>query len=304
MLGLRSKIDRPMSESMRFSIGSIDCVKRRMFRSFPTMIRGTLMLASINVPLIMVGKDLNIRRFTQSMEPMLNLIDSDIGRSILDLKPNIHVPDLPELLRSVVNGGSPGVREIQGPKGRWFSMQALPYRGPDNKIDGALLVLLDIHMTKDARDYAKAIVETVRQPLLVLAKDFKVRSANRAFYETFKVSKAETENRSIYDLGNGQWNIPKLQQALENVLPKTPGGFVDFEVDHKFEEIGRKTMLVSAREIEQPAPYGRTILLAIERSEEHTSELQSPCNLVCRLLLEKKKKKRNHVRCNVRTQHM
>jgi len=221
-------------------------------------------LASINVPLIMVGKDLNIRRFTQSMEPMLNLIDSDIGRSILDLKPNIHVPDLPELLRSVVNGGSPGVREIQGPKGRWFSMQALPYRGPDNKIDGALLVLLDIHMTKDARDYAEAIVETVRQPLLVLAKDFKVRSANRAFYETFKVSKAETENRSIYDLGNGQWNIPKLQQALENVLPKTPGGFVDFEVDHKFEEIGRKTMLVSAREIEQPAPYGRTILLAIE----------------------------------------
>ena len=236
-------------------------------------------MTSINVPLVMVGKDLNIRRFTQSMKPMLNLIDSDIGRSILDLKPNIDVPDLPELLRSVVNGGSPGVREIQSPKGRWFAMQALPYRAPDNKIDGALLVLLDIDVTKHARNYAEAIVETVRQPLVILAKDLKIRTANRAFYETFNASKAETENRSIYNLGNGQWNIPELHQALENVLPKS-GGFVDFEVDHEFENIGRRTMLVSAREIEQPAPQRRTILLAIE---DITSRKQAD-NLIRRRL--------------------
>jgi two-component system CheB/CheR fusion protein len=221
-------------------------------------------LTSINVPLVIVGKDLKIRRFTQSMEPMLNLIDSDIGRSISDLKPNIDVPDLPELLRSVVNGGGPGMLEIQDQKGRWFAMRALPYRTPENKIDGAMIVLFDIDLARHARDYAEAIVETVRQPLVVLTKDLKVRTVNRAFYETFKVAKAQTENRYIYDLGNGQWNIPKLRQALENVLPKTPGGFVDFEVDHKFEDIGSKTMLVNAREIEQPAPYGQAILLAIE----------------------------------------
>ena len=227
-------------------------------------------LTSINVPLVMVGRDLKIRRFTQAIEPMLNLIDSDIGRSISDLKPNIDVPDLPELLGSVVNGASPSVREIQGPEGRWYSLQALPYRA-DNKIDGALLVLLDIDAVKHGRDYAEAVVETTRQPLVILSKDLKVRSANGAFYETFKVSKDETENRFIYDLGNRQWNIPKLREALEKILPEV-GGFKDFEVEHEFESIGRKTMLLSAREIRQPAPYGQTILLAIEDITERMEQ--------------------------------
>ncbi len=173
------------------------------------------------------------------------------------------MPDLPELLRGVVSGESPAVREIEGPKGRWYSLQALPYRAPDNKVDGALLVLLDIDAIKRSRDFAEAIVETVREPLVVLTRDLRIQTANLAFYDAFKVSKEETENRLIYDLGNGQWNIPQLRQALENVLPKA-GGFRDFEVTHEFESIGRKTMLLNAREIEQPLPYGRTILLAIE----------------------------------------
>ncbi len=223
----------------------------------------TNVLTGINVPLVMVGRDLNIRRFTPSMEPMLNLIDSDIGRSISDLKPNINLPDLPELLRSVVSGGSPAAREIEGPKGRWYSLQVLPYRAPDKKVDGALLMLLDIDAIRRSRDFAEAIVQTVPQPLLVLTRDLRIQSANLAFYEAFKVRKEETENRLIYDLGNSQWNIPKLRQALENVLPKV-GGFQDFEVTHEFESIGRRIMLLSAREIEQPLPYGRTILLAIE----------------------------------------
>jgi len=228
-------------------------------------------LTSINVPLVMVGKDLNIRRFTQSMEPMLNLIDSDIGRSISDLKPNIDLPDLPELLRGVVSSGKPAaMREIQGPEGRWYSLQGLPYRAPDNKIDGALLVMLDIDAVKHARDYAEAIVETVRHPLVVLTKDLKVRSANQAFYETFDVSKDATKNRLIYDLGNGQWNIPKLREALEGILPKA-GAFQDFEVVHKFEGIGLKTMLLSARQLQQSPPYGQEkILLAIEDITERS----------------------------------
>ena len=229
----------------------------------------TNVLGSINVPLVMVGKDLTIRRFTQSMEPMLNLIDADIGRSISDLKPNIDVPDLPELLRSVIHGASPRVREIQDPAGRWFSLQVLPYRSPDNKIDGALLVLLDIDAVKNARNYAEAIVETVRQPLVVLTKDLKIRTANHAFYATFDVSKAETENCFIYDLGNGQWNIPRLREALGKILP-TKGSLKDFEVEHKFAGIGRKTMLLNALELKQLPPH-TDILLAIEDITERRS---------------------------------
>jgi len=168
-------------------------------------------LTGINVPLVMVGRDLNIRRFTPSMEPMLNLIDSDIGRSISDLKPNISLPGLPELLRSVVSGGRPAVREIEGPKGRWYSLQVLPYRTPDNKVDGALLMLLDIDAIKHSRDFAQAIVETVPQPLLVLTRDLRVQGANQAFYAAFEVGKEESENRLIYELGNGQWKHPEVE---------------------------------------------------------------------------------------------
>src|SRR5206468_3295489 len=145
-------------------------------------------LTSITIPLVMVGKDLKIRRFTQAIEPMLNFIDTDVGRSISDLKPNIDVPDLMKLLDSAVHGVSPDAREIQGPDGRWYSLRALPYKAED-KIEGALLMLLDIDAVKHGRDYAQAVVETTRHPLVILSHKFMVGSANQAFYDTFKVSK-------------------------------------------------------------------------------------------------------------------
>ena len=220
-------------------------------------------LTGINVPLVMVGADLRIRRFTPAMEPMLNLIESDVGRSISDLKPNIHVPDLPELLRSVVHGASPQAREIQGPNGGWFSLHTLPYK-TENRIEGALLVLLDIDAVRRSRSFAEAVIETVRQPLAVLTSDLKVRHVNRAFYESFKVRKKETQGHFIGDLGNGQWKIPKLLEALKRILPEK-GGFVGFKIEHDFDRIGRRTMLLNAREIRQETPFGgSTILLAIE----------------------------------------
>ena len=202
----------------------------------------TNVLTSINVPLVMVGKDLKIRRFTQAIAPMLNLMDSDIGRSLSDLKSNIDAPNLPELLQRVISGGAPLGREIQDSRGRWHSLQALPYRTPDNNTDGALIVLLDIHAVKVGRDYAEAVIETVRQPFLILAKDFRVIRANEAFYETFKISRVEIEyHHPLYDLGNGQWNIPELREALEKILPHRQE-FRNFEIDHTFKGIGRKIL--------------------------------------------------------------
>jgi two-component system CheB/CheR fusion protein len=220
-------------------------------------------LTSINVPLVMVGKDLKIRRFTAAIEPMLNLLESDIGRPIADLNPTIDVPDLSKLLRGAVNGESSGAREIQSPQGRWYSLRVLPYRMPDQTIDGALLVLHDIDAVKHGRDYAEAVVETVRHPLLVLSKELSIMRANEAFYETFKVAKEATENQFIYDLGNGKWNIPRLREALEKIPPGN-SRFEEFEIEHKFPGIGRKVMVFCAREIQQPPPYGQSILLAIE----------------------------------------
>jgi light-regulated signal transduction histidine kinase (bacteriophytochrome) len=103
----------------------------------------------------------------------------------------------------------------------------------------------------------------VREPLVILSHGLQVLKANKAFYEVFQAAPAETEGRLIYDLGNGQWNIPGLRELLEGIIPKQ-STFRNFEVTHEFEHVGRKVMLLNASEIFNPNAQARTILLAIE----------------------------------------
>jgi two-component system CheB/CheR fusion protein len=113
------------------------------------------------------------------------------------------------------------------------------------------------------RDYADAIIRTVRGPLLVLNQDLRIISANEAFYNAFKVAPNDTENRLLYDLGNKQWNIPKLRVLLEEILPEK-NTIEDFVVEHDFKDIGQKTMLLNARTLQQGPNKTSLILLAIE----------------------------------------
>ena len=113
------------------------------------------------------------------------------------------------------------------------------------------------------RAYFESVVATVREPLLVLDADLRVVSANRSFYQTFKVTPEETEGRTIYELGNRQWDIPQLRQLLEQILPANTS-FDDFEVEHDFPTIGRKVMLLNARRLYREAGKPQMILLAIE----------------------------------------
>src|SRR5271154_4924841 len=115
---------------------------------------------------------------------------------------------------------------------------------------------------KAIETYAQNIVDTVREPLLILDTTLRVRSANRAFYQTFQVSSAETENRLIYELGNGQWDIPDLRTLLEDVVPKS-SVFNDFELEHTFPIIGRRVMLLNARKL-QAGHHGELLVLAME----------------------------------------
>ena len=103
-------------------------------------------------------------------------------------------------------------------------------------------------LVEDIQNYAMNIVDTVREPLLILDTTLRVRFANRAFYQTFQVSSEETEDRLIYELGNGQWDIPDLRTLLEDVVTKS-SVFNDFELEHTFPVIGRRTMLLNARKL-------------------------------------------------------
>jgi two-component system CheB/CheR fusion protein len=223
----------------------------------------TNLLESISIPLVMVGRDLRIRRFTRAIEPMLNLIPSDVGRSITDLQPQMELPDLPRLLLDALEGGNRKPRDVRDSQGHWHSLRILPSVGLNGQIDGAVLMLINVDAAKRGLDFAEAIVETVREPLVILNHNLQIVKANKTFYETFHAVPAETEERLIYDLGNGQWNIPKLRELLESILP-AHSTFRDFEVTHDFQHVGRKVMLLNASEIFNPNAQARTILLAIE----------------------------------------
>ncbi|TSJ36454.1 PAS domain S-box protein [Mucilaginibacter corticis] len=116
---------------------------------------------------------------------------------------------------------------------------------------------------KESEDYLSSIVQTVRESLVVLDPAFKVLSINDHFLKTFKVSKEETEGKLLYELGNGQWDIPKLKELLENILP-TNNPVEEFEVEHDFPHIGKKLMLLNAHRIELEGQYKDRILIAIE----------------------------------------
>jgi signal transduction histidine kinase/CheY-like chemotaxis protein len=117
-------------------------------------------------------------------------------------------------------------------------------------------------LVEDIQNYALNIVDTVREPLLILDSTLRVRYANRAFYQTFHVSSEETESRLIYELGNGQWDIPDLRTLLEDVVPKS-SVFNDFELVHAFPVIGRRVMLLNARKL-QAGHHGELLVLAME----------------------------------------
>ncbi|MDO8723341.1 MAG: PAS domain-containing protein, partial [Syntrophales bacterium] len=114
-----------------------------------------------------------------------------------------------------------------------------------------------------SQEYSESIINTVREPLIVLDQDLRVVTVSRSFYEFFKVNPEETVGQLIYDLGNKQWNIPKLRELLETILPQK-ATFDDYEVEHDFATIGRRIMLLNARQIHGVLGKERVILLAIE----------------------------------------
>ncbi len=120
---------------------------------------------------------------------------------------------------------------------------------------------------KDSWTYIKTIVDVVREPVLILDKDFRVLTANNPFYNIFQVEPMDTEGKVVYELGNGQWDIPDLKKLLEDILPKNTF-FKGFEVAHGFPSIGHKVMILNARQIhfkkEDETKNTSIIMLAIE----------------------------------------
>jgi two-component system, chemotaxis family, CheB/CheR fusion protein len=224
------------------------------------------LLASTEIGTVFLDRDLRIKRFTPAATKLFNLIPTDVGRSIKDIAPKTEYETLWQDAEDVLHSLQVKELEIKCFSGDVFAARLLPYSTRDNVIDGVVLTFIDIspqHFMGIAKDFAESIVNTLREPLLVLDGDLKVISANHSFYRAFQTSKPDTENCPIYDLGDGQWDIPRLRELLEEIIPKD-AVFQDVEVEHDFPKIGHKIMLLNARRIPAAGEQAGLILLAIE----------------------------------------
>lgn len=232
-------------------------------------------LNSTRIPVVMLNRRLHIRQITPAATKLLKVLAADVGRPFADIKLNIEPSDMTPhdlelLIEKVLDTLQPLEREVRDLEGHWHALSILPYRTQDNKIDGVVLALQDIDAVKSANEqlaisaaFFRGIVDTVREPLLVLDHEQRVVAASESFLNAFGVSSEQTVNRLFYDLGNGQWQIPALRKLLDRVLPEKEA-ITDFQVDHDFESIGRRTMLLNARRLTQPNQSQPMILLAIE----------------------------------------
>jgi two-component system CheB/CheR fusion protein len=229
----------------------------------------TNLFSSTEIGTIFLDNDLRIKRFTPAIKRIFSLISTDIGRPLRDITSKITLGTVMDDVSEVLETLHTCDKEVEA-AGKWFSMRILPYRTMDNQIAGIVMSFVDItelkrteRMMSKAKEYAENIVNTVREPLLILDAELRAASANSSFYRFFMTNQEETVGKLVYDLGNGQWNIPDLRRLLEEILPRN-SSFEDFEMEHRFQSIGHKKMLLNAKRMEQESGESEFILLAME----------------------------------------
>lgn len=237
--------------------------------------------ASLQTAILLLGRDLSIRRFSASAEKIFNLVAADLGRNFVSLRHHLNLPGLTDIITEVMETVIPRELEVKDHEGCWYSLHVRPYITLDKRIDGVVLVLNDIDDLKRhqqqivaSRDYAEAILRTLPVPFLILRADLRVDSASDVFYKAFDVDAKESEGRLIYELGNRQWDIPDLRKLLEDILPQK-NYFNGYEVTHEFESLGRRTMLLNARQVDSMDGTPDRIVLAIEDITERTQAEKS-----------------------------
>jgi two-component system CheB/CheR fusion protein len=225
---------------------------------------------STEIPIILIiGGDRRIRRFTPKAEKYFKLTSSDVGRPISDIKSNFDL-DLDALVSHVVETLIPEEKEILGHSGRWLRVQVRPYKTSDNRIDGAVIVLVDIHDLKErlktsdvALKYAMSVADTVEIPFVVLDSDLRLMSANVSFFGYFQISPQTTGSGFFDILGVRPDRFKGLLAALNETLTSKDES-KKFEVDYESPTIGVRKVQISAKKIQWIGSESEAILVALE----------------------------------------
>jgi len=230
------------------------------------------LLDNINIGTVFLNEHLRIRRYTREATRIYRLVAADVGRPLGDIKSNIEGEDLLADAQTVLDTLVPFEREVRTVGGAWYLARIQPYRTLDNVIDGVVLTFNDISQLvkaemagNEARELAEGIVDTVREPLIVLDADLRVVIASRSFYRYFQAKAEDTNGRPLFELGKRQWDIPGLRELLENILPKNRA-FEGYPVEHDFPAIGHRKLLLNARRLACESGSKQMILLAMEET--------------------------------------
>ena len=230
------------------------------------------LFSSSRIGSIFLDAKLLIKRFTPTVERLFHLIEGDIGRPITDLVSRLRYPSLAEDARQVLRTLERKEQEVLTEEGQWYAMDIRPYRTRDNVIEGVVITFADItglkraeRRAEEAGELNESIMETMREPFLVLDGVLTVVAASKAFHLTFRTTPQETVGRPIYRLGNGQWDLPDLRSLLEQVI-QTQSEFEDYRVEQEFPRIGRRVMLLNGRRITRQGKPDMTLLAFEEES--------------------------------------
>src|SRR3954453_16810714 len=204
-----------------------------------------------DIPTLFLDRALRILRFTPRLGEIFNIRNSDRSRPVSDLTHRLDYLTLTNDARQVLEQLLPIEREVRDDAQRWYVARLLPYRSLEDRIGGVVVTFLDITAQKraiqeavESKRHAESIVNTIKEPLLVLTPDLRAQSANLAFYDEFKVKPEEVEGRLLYALGEGQFDIPQLRTLVEAVLPRNDE-FQDFQIVYRSQLLGERLILVN-----------------------------------------------------------
>jgi two-component system CheB/CheR fusion protein len=228
------------------------------------------LLSSTTMPILMLDNDLRIRRVTQAAERLFNIRQIDVGRPLSDLRLRLSEDHLDALVHRVIKTLVGEELELQDRDGRWHVLRVRPYRTAENRIQGAVLVMVDIDQIRRAqqaadaaRAFSESLVQAVQTPLLVLNSDLRIRTANHAFLNAWRLNRSEVEGRALNAIGGGPWVSPELEAALGR-LARREKVFEDLECSHELPSGGKRILLIHARQVRQDNSAGNDfqILLA------------------------------------------
>ncbi len=228
-------------------------------------------LDSTRIAMVFLDRELNVVRFTQATGGLINLIDSDLGRPLGHIADILDGVKLAKTAAQVLDTLQPHEAEVRTQDGHWFRMNIMVFRRNQHRIEGIVITFVNIDAQKAAQEkitegyrrFAGDIVATVREALLVLDDDMQVLTANRSFYRMFRVDLKDTESRSLFELGNRQWDIPGLRDLLGAVAAEHKT-FDGYQIAHDFPGVGRKVLRLNARHLREDESGANRILLAIE----------------------------------------